>query len=180
MLRGVKCHICGEIGKHYSSTCSQRVNVGVPVGLRNTYTVQPTEEAQAQHEEVTVVKSEAENVVAGGTFLNSQELTAIIRKSPHIPAMLRCRACLALPQDAIWCQCCDIFACADCLGPKDEAWVCPLCEEHAVDNFHVVWVVRKMIDTWFQSAAELLDPYSVSSDEEDESQRPHSNKRARV
>ena len=161
-LRGVKCHICGDIGKHYSSSCPQRVNVGVPLGLR------PDVDAGGEPKtEDDKKESPACSVYVPPAYLDAQELTAIIRKSPELPAFLRCRACLALPLDAIWCQCCDIFACSACLGPPDEAWVCPLCATYAVDNFHVVAAVRKMVDTWFQAAATQIDPYSVSSDEED-------------
>ena len=119
-LRGVKCHICGDIGKHYSSSCPQRVNVGVPLGLR------PDVDAGGEPKtEDDKKESPACSVYVPPAYLDAQELTAIIRKSPELPAFLRCRACLALPLDAIWCQCCDISAwvhqtkpgCAHCAQP---------------------------------------------------------------
>ena len=175
MLRGVKCNICGEIGTHYSSSCSERVNVGVPVGLRAT---QP----QQAHQQ----ESAAAEMPAGGPAVFEKEdeeeaidptqLEALIRKRPDLPTFLRCRACLALPAEAIWCQCCDIFVCQACLGPPPDAtWACPECEQDAVDNFHGIRAMREVITAWFQAVAVLTDPYcaSTSSGSDDEGHGEH-------
>lgn len=149
MLRGVKCNICGALGSHYSSMCTQRVT-GVPAGMRS-------EEPPVVEESTTRIQD---------SYLNPAELDALIRKRPELPPFLRCRACATLPQDAVWCQCCDIFVCSECLGPPDDCWVCPLCENCSVDNFHIIQAMRSVITAWFESVAQLVDPYAVDSDEE--------------
>lgn len=171
MLRGVKCNICGELGNHYASTCPLRNTVGVPLGLRQS-------QSQSQSSQATQpVQSEIEEVLEPPP-LSRDELISLIRKRPEVPQFLRCLACMTLPRDAIWCQCCDAFVCRDCLGPTggDGDWACPQCACNAVDNFHVIEAMRACIQAWFESAAELLDPYSVSSDDE----RPETKKRHRA
>ena len=166
MFRGIKCNICGEIGTHYASSCSERVNVGVPIGLRP----QAHEGTASCAADAVLAVKAAEDEDA----IDPAQLVALIRKRPDLPAFLRCRACLALPVDAVWCQCCDIFVCQDCLGPPPDAtWACPECEQDGVDNFHVIRVVREMITAWFQSVAVLIDPYCASSDEEPVAQKFH-------
>ena len=186
MLRGIKCNICGEIGKHYSSVCPERVKVGVPISLR------PEVSATAAIENTNPTPPQTGRGGGGGgtstsihhdadVYVDASQLTALIRKRPDIPEFLRCRACLALPQDAIWCQCCDIFVCHTCLGPPPDAtWTCPECEECAVDNFHVIQAMRAVITAWFQSVAVLTDPYCVSSDEEDASEGKGNQPRKRI
>lgn len=153
MLRGVKCNICGAIGQHYSSACTLRIT-GIPAGMRD--------ESNA-----SVAESSIEDIEKPrDLFLNPLELTASIRNRYEVPAFLRCRACALMAADAVWCQCCDIFVCAQCLGPADGTWMCPLCENTSVDSFHVIKAIRAAIDAWFQGAAQQLDPYAVSSDDE--------------
>lgn len=179
--RGVKCNVCGEIGKHYSSVCPERLKVGVPIALRPDLTDDNIVSSAAVQSNPTVPFT-ASTAVSGGVSsvlvdpdtppVGASQLAALIRKRPDIPAFLRCRACLALPEDAIWCQCCDIFVCHDCLGPPPDAtWTCPECTECAVDNFHVIRAIRATITAWFQSVAVLTDPYCVSSDEENKTQK---------
>lgn len=151
MLRGVKCNICGALGSHFSSACTQRIT-GVPVGMRD-------ESAPSAPATTTTTLDD--------TYLDPAELDATIRKRPDVPSFLRCRACATLARDAVWCQCCDCFVCAECLGPPGATWMCPLCENTSVDNFHIIQAMRAVIVAWFQSVAQLIDPYSISSDEED-------------
>lgn len=155
MLRGVKCNVCGEIGQHFSSACPHRIT-GVPLGMRD----------ETGKDALDIVAEQPRATVSD--YLAPERLDALIRKRPELPPFLRCRACSLLPRDAVWCQCCDIFVCATCLGPPDEGcWMCPVCEYAHIDNFHVIAAMRAVVTAWFQSAAEVVDPYCVSSDEDE-------------
>jgi hypothetical protein len=171
MHRGVKCNICGELGTHYATSCPLRNTVGVPLGLRQTQreTKQSDASAAVGHEDPEEPP------------MLPEELLSLIRKRPEVPYFLRCLACMTLAREAIWCQCCDAFVCRDCLGPSgaDGDWACPQCACSSVDNFHVIAAMRACSDAWFQSAAALLDPYSVSSDEEKDRETSNVRKRHR-
>ena len=144
MLRGVKCNICGELGNHYASSCPLRNTVGVPVGLRKEDGAAPA------------VDGDTAELDDKDVYLSRDELTTLIRKRPEVPHFLRCRACLILPNDAMWCQCCDVFVCNDCLGPPGSDWICPQCECSDVDNFHVIAAMRVLIKAWFEAQAEMV------------------------
>lgn len=143
-LRGVKCNVCGALGQHYSSACPHRNQVGVPLGMQ-----QEDDDVQSVH-----------TAEIGPVFLQPGELDAIISKRPEIPTFLRCRVCYLLPEHAMWCACCDVVACEECLRPAHTDWMCPACGGTAVDNFHVVSALRSVIRTWFISAASAIDFYS--------------------
>jgi len=103
-LRGIKCNICGDIGKHFSSVCPQRVNVGVPIGLRpvgpgpGSGSGSGSGSGPSHYNGLEANKAPAATEAA---CLDPQALTAMIRKHPELPSFLSCRACLALPLDAV-------------------------------------------------------------------------------
>jgi hypothetical protein len=157
MLRGVKCNICGALGSHYSSTCTQKVTVGVPVGLRGVGVGVGVGAGVG----AGAVSAPAVLPAMDDMFVSAAEVEAAIRKRPDVPSFLRCAACIALASQPLWCACCDIFVCHDCLGPPQGVLMCPVCEHTGVDNFHVIAAMRAMIAAWFTAVAAVVDPYDM-------------------
>jgi hypothetical protein len=163
LLRGYTCPRCMALGQHYEDKCPVRQFVGVPEARRVAIQQQslldamgcelPTPAAESMPATRTVL--ETATVLPG--FISGQELQCILRNRPDVPYFLRCLACTQLAQDAVWCRTCDAVACTACLAPPDERWVCPQCQSHSEDNFHIVTSIRHIIDSWIKGMVKIID-----------------------
>ena len=134
-VQGHTCKICNVIGEHLEDACPSKSLVHLPRTFRK----------EVHDKTVAAVR---ETFYVPPNYLPGGELIPILRQRPDVPPALTCVACVKLAAEAVWCACCDVIACAACLGPATEPYVCCKCGTSFPDNFHVVTAVRALCDAW--------------------------------
>jgi hypothetical protein len=149
-LQGHTCRVCNAIGDHLEDACPSRSLVHMP----RTFRKEVHERTVAEVRETFFVPP---NFIPGG------ELYALLRARFDVPPGLRCVACALLAHDAVWCACCDVVACAACVGPATEPYVCGRCGDVGPDSFHVVSALRTLCDNWVHAMTRRVDSATFES-----------------
>ena len=141
---GHTCKICNAIGEHLEDACPAKTLVHMPRTFRK----------EVHDQTVAAVR---ETFYTPPNFLPGGELVPLLRARADVPPELRCVACTLLAQDAVWCGCCDVVACAACLGPATEPYMCCVCHGTSPDDFHVVRALRGLATAWQRAMALCAD-----------------------
>ena len=149
-VQGHTCKICNLIGEHLEDACPSKSLVHMPRTFRK----------EVHDKTIVTIR---ETFFMPPDYLPGCELLPVLRERSDVPPELQCIACTKLVQDAIWCACCDVLACASCLGPPTEPYVCCSCRATSPDNFHVVGAVRALATAWLHALTRCADKHTFLS-----------------
>lgn len=185
-LKGFTCIVCAAIGEHFSDDCPDRFRVGLPEVLQKEHEAKSECASEAKKYEEPSGVFVMESAVLSGfydvyppDYLPHFELEEMIRRRPDVPPYLRCRSCMILADNALWCSRCNVILCSPCVFPPEGSPYCPSCSATDVDAFHEVGAVRAMIAAWKRTKMESIDVYSRSGDDEPKPRDCHTRRRPR-
>ena len=143
-LQDYTCPTCGLIGQHFQDACPSRSLVGLPEVFR-----------KREHDKAIAEATKTFECPPG--YLTGHELLPLIRTRADVPPWLKCVSCAALVDAPVWCEQCDCIACAACMAPPDEQYVCPKCNTRKEKHFHHVGALREIAKAWIHTAVSCID-----------------------
>ena len=149
-VQGHTCKICNAIGEHLEDACPAKTLVHLPRTFRK----------EVADKTVAAIR---ETFMTPPNYVPGAELVPLLRGRTDVPPELQCASCTQLAHDAIWCACCNIIACAACLGPPNEPYVCPQCADAGTDTFHVVNALRGLETAWLRAMTRFVDLHTFQA-----------------